>query len=86
MERVAIDNRKQVLRKVLGWEARSYVEEIYSSHSSEKEKLHSCAYQYVCKPESSWEQLVQCLYGDGEMVAAKKGKSFLQQKGMWLIV
>ena len=63
------------------------VEEIYSSHSSEEEKLHSCADTYVtCKPGSSWEQLALALYTYGEMAAAKEAKAFLQYKGGWLIV
>ena len=63
------------------------VEEIYSSHSSEEEKLHSCADIYVTsKPGSSWEELVLQLYYYGEMAAAKEAKAFLQQKGGWLIV
>ena len=72
------------------WEVvlnRRDAEEIYSSHSSEEEKLHSCADTYVtCKPDSSWEELVQELYYYGEMAAAKEAKAFLQQKGRWLIV
>ena len=65
----------------------SAAEEIYSSHSSEEEKLHSCADTYVnCTSDSSWEDLVQVLYYHGEMAAAKEAKVFLQQKGGWLIV
>ena len=65
--------------EVLGGEA---VEEIYSNHSSEEEKLHSCADAYVSsKPDSSWEDLVRWLYMYGEMAAAKKAKCFLPQKG-----
>ena len=80
MEKIAVDNRRRVWEKVLG---RGAVEEIYSSHSSEEDKLHSCADVYVtCKPNSSWEELVQNLYYDcGEMAAAKEAKAFLQQKG-----
>ena len=66
---------------------KSAVEEIYSSHSSEEEKLHSCADTYVaCTPDSSWEELVQELYYDGEIAAAKEAKIFLQQKCGWLLV
>ena len=65
----------------------SAVKEIYSSHSSEEKKLHSCADTYAtCKPDSSWEDLAQELYHCGEMAAAKEAKAFLQQKGGWLIV
>ena len=82
MKKVAVDQRRQVWEVVLREEA---VEEIYSSHSSEEDKLHSCADIYVtCKPDSSWKDLVRKLYQDyGEMVAAKEAKTFLQQKGGW---
>ena len=83
MEKVSVDKRRLVWEEVLGWEA---FEEIYSSHSSEEEKLHSCADSYISNPDSSWKDLVEWLYWHGEMAAAKKAKSFLQQKGEWLIV
>ena len=85
MEKVAVDNRRRVWKEVLGWGA---VEEIYSSYSSEEDKLHFCTDTYVtCKPDSSWKELVRKLYYDfGEMAAAKEAKTFLQQKGGWLIV
>ena len=84
MEKVAVDKRRGVWAEVLGSEV---VEEIYCSHSSEEDKLHSCADTYVnCKPDSSWEELVQKLYYDcGEMAAAKEAKAFLQQKGGWYV-
>ena len=79
-----MDKRREVWEEVLGGNA---VEEIYSNHSSEEEKLHSCADTYVtCKPDSSWEGLVQRLYDYGEMAPAKEAKAFLQQKGGWLTV
>ena len=84
MKKVAVDNRRRVWEEVLGGK----VIVIYSSHSSEADKLHSCADTYVtCKPDSSWEELVQKLYYDCcEMAAAKEAKAFLQQNGGWLIV
>ena len=58
------------------------IEEIYSSHSSEEEILHSCADTYVtCAPSISWEELIEELYDCGEMAAAKEAKAFLQHKG-----
>ena len=57
------------------------VEEIYSSHSSEEERLQYCAETYSAKLDSSWQRLVQSLYYYDEMSAAKKAKAFLQQKG-----
>ena len=74
-----MDERREVWGWVLGWTA---VEEIYSSHSSEEEKLHSCADIYItCKPDSSWKDLVRELYDCGGMAAAKEAKAFLQQRG-----
>ena len=79
MEKVAVDKRRRVWGSVLSWVA---VEEIYSSHSSEEEKLRSCADIYAtCKPDSSWEKLAQVLYDYGEMAAAKEAKAFLHQQG-----
>ena len=85
MEKVTEDKRRRVWEKVL---SKGAVEQIYSSHSSEEEKLRSCADIYVtCKPDSSWEKLVQRLYYEfGEMAAAKEAKGFLQQKGRCLIL
>ena len=83
MEKVTVDKRRRVWEWVLKKEA---VEEIYSSHSSEEEKLRSCADIYItCKPDSSWEELGRELYRYGEMAAAKEAKTFFQQKGGWLI-
>jgi hypothetical protein len=83
IEKVTVHKRRQVWEGVLEREA---VEEIYSSHFSEEEKLHSCADTYAnCKPDSSWEELVRELYNRGEMAAAKEAKAFLQQKGGWFI-
>ena len=61
------------------------VEEIYSSHSSEEERLQYCAETYSANPDSSWEELVESLYSHEEMAAAKKAKAFLQQKGEQII-
>ena len=85
MEKVSVDNRRQVWEEVLEWRA---VKEICSSHSSEEEILHSCADSYISKHDSSWEYmyLVEWSYMYGEMAAARKAKSFLQQKGEWLVV
>ena len=84
MEKVTVDKRRGV------WEGmfrKGTVEEIYSSHSSEEEKLHSCADVYAnCKPDSSWETLVRVSFFCGEMAAAKEAKSFLQYNGGWFIV
>ena len=73
-----MDERRGVWEKVLEWKA---VKEIYSSYSSEEEKLHSCASHLVCKADSSWIDLVKALYYHNEMAVAKEAKAFLQQKG-----
>ena len=59
----------------------SAVKDIYSNQSSEEERLQYCAEIYSVKPDSSWEGLVESLYYNDEMSAAKKAKAFLQQKG-----
>ena len=83
MEKVAVDKRRQAWEQIL---SRDAVKEIYSSHSSEEEKVRSCADIYVtCKPDPSWEELVQKLYNWGQMAAAKEAKAFIQQKGGLLI-
>ena len=78
MEKIIVGTRRGVWWKVLGQKA---VEEIYTNHSSEKERLYSCASHLVCKHDASWKDLVQRLYYYNEMAAAKEAKVFLQQKG-----
>ena len=80
MKMVKVDKRRQAWEEVLV--ERAVVEEIYSSHSSEEERLQYCSDTYVtAKVNSSWEGLVQKLYNRGELAAAKKAKTFLQKKG-----
>ena len=56
--------------------------EIYSSHSSEKEKTHACSDVYVnCHPESSWEHLTSQLYGEDEMTVVDQARPFLPPRG-----
>ena len=85
MEKVTVGTRGGVWWTVLGQKA---VEEIYTNHSSEKERLYSCAGHLVCKHDTSWKDghLVQQLYYCNEMAAAKEAKVFLQRKGRWLIL
>ena len=60
-----------------------YIDEIYSSHSSDKEKTHTCSDTYVnCCPESSWEHLTSMLYEEGEMTAVDQARPFLPPRGM----
>ena len=58
------------------------LEEIYSSHSSEKEKTHACSDVYVnCRPESSWEHLTSLLYEKDELTAVDQARPFLPPRG-----
>ena len=92
MEKVTSDEgrRRKVWESVLKWELdiftittqSSYLDEVYTKYTTDEEKTHALADVYVnSRPESSWQHLVQTLYGEGELVAAKEAKSFLQQYG-----
>ena len=84
MEKVKIDKRRQVWRRVLTWYGASPVDQLYSSDSTEKEKNLSCSdtYMYVnCHPEASWEHLTTLLYEEDEMTAVDQTRPFLSPKG-----
>ena len=72
-------------RKVLKWLHRipdSYLDEVDTNYSTEKEKTNVLADAYInSKPHSSWGHLIEVLYDAGELAAAKEAKSFLQQNG-----
>ena len=58
------------------------LKQIYSSHSSEKERTHVCSDVYVnCRPESSWEYLTARLYKEDEMTAVDQARPFLPPRG-----
>ena len=58
-----------------------YLDEVYTLCKSD-EGTHTLADVYInSSPESSWQHLHQTLYREGEMAAAKKASSFLQQNG-----
>ena len=58
------------------------LKEIYSSHSSEKEKTHACSDVYVsCHPESSWEHLTSLLYEEDELTAVDQARPFMPPRG-----
>ena len=85
IQNVAVDNRRQLWEKVLG-DYNDAVYKIYSSHSSDEQKLHSLSDVYVnCKPDSSWEELVCCLYKEGEVAATQTARAFLPPKGRQLV-
>ena len=79
------ERRREVWGKVLKWEYHtpdSYLDEVDTNYTTEKEKTNVLADVYVnSRPESSWEHLVKTLYDAGELAAAKEAKSFLQQNG-----
>ena len=80
MEKVTVDERRRVWGKIFNHP--QVIEKIYSSHSSEEERLHSCADTCVTyAPSICWEEFVQELYDYGEMAAAKEARAFLQHKG-----
>ena len=87
IEKVTSDEgkRRKVWKRVLEWgyaTPSSYLDEVYTKYTTDEEKTHALADVYVnSRPESSWQHLVQTLYGEGELVAAKEAKSFLQQYG-----
>ena len=96
MEKVTEDRRRQVWETVLkimyyGYEQTTrvyaYFDEIYRSHSSEREKTHACSDMYVnCHPESSWEHLTSHLYKEDEMTAVEQARTFLPPRGKSIIV
>ena len=87
MKKVISDEgrRREVWKKVLEWMYRtpsSYLDEVYTKYTTDKEKTHVLADVYInSRPESSWQHLVQTLYDEGELAAAKEAKSFLQHNG-----
>ena len=59
-----------------------YVDNIYSSRSSEIEKIHACSDIYVnCLPKSSWEHLATLLYEQDELSAVDQARPFLPPRG-----
>ena len=89
MEKVTSDEkrRRNVWERVLEYEymyiyytASFYVDEVYLKDSTAEEKTRALADVYVnIRPDSSWMHLVQILYAESEMAAAKEAKPFLQQ-------
>ena len=85
MEKVTEDKRRRVWEKVLGIDGK--VDEIYSGHSSEKEKTHALSDIYVnCHPEPSWEYLTSVLYEEEEMTAVDQARPFLPPKGKLVLL
>ena len=83
-----LDKQKSLLTKKFGMmtpgmvPAIDIVDEIYSSHSNEKEKTHACSDTYVnCHPESSWEHVTSLLYEADEIAAVDQARPFLPPRG-----
>ena len=89
MKKVTSDEgrRREVWKEMLQWNyttPSSYLNEVYTKCTTDEEKTHALGDAYVNnRPESSWQHLVQTLYWEGELAAAKEAKSFLQQNGGW---
>jgi hypothetical protein len=74
--------RSKVWWRVLEWKhvtPSSCFDEVYKKYTTAKEKTRALADVYVnSRPESSWRHLVQTLYIESEMAAAKEARPFLQ--------
>ena len=93
MEKLTSDEgrRREVWKRVLLWmdmdtftttTPSSYLDDVYTKYTTDEEKTHALADTYINgRPESSWQHLVQTLYREGELAAAKEAKPFLQQNG-----
>ena len=85
MEKVTSDEgrRREVWERVLRWDyitPSSYLDEVYLKYSTAEEKTHALADIYVnSRPDSSWQHLVEILYNESEMAAAKEAKPFHQK-------
>ena len=75
--------RRQLILPISLDSSRRMINEIYNSHSSEKERTHACSDIYVnCRPNSSWEHLTSLLYHEDEMSAVDQARPFLPPRGM----
>ena len=79
------ERRREVWGKVLEWYGYtpdSYLDEVDTNYTTEKEKTNVLAYVYInSRPVSSWQHVVKALYDAGELAAAKEAKPFLQHNG-----
>ena len=94
MGKVKVHERRKVWKEVLIKEnftlyipmalpIDDYSDKIYSGHSTEEEKTHTCSDVYVnCHPESSWEHLTSRLYRADETAAVDQARPFLPPRGM----
>ena len=71
--------RRMVWRKVLRWgwsTPESYLDEVYTKKPSDLADVYINSH-----PQSSWDHVVKSLYASGEIAAAKKAESYLEQNG-----
>ena len=68
--------RSKVWKEVLEWDyatPSACLDEVYSKYTTANEKTHALADVYInSRPDSSWQHLVQTLYDDNELAAAKE--------------
>ena len=88
MKRLKLSGNKEsreVWKKILEWKYHnpgSYLDDICNAKYTSDEETRILADVYVnSRPKSSWEHIVQILYYEGELAAAKQAKSFLQLNG-----
>ena len=92
MKKVTSDEgrRREVWTEVLRcyiYTPSSYLNEVYTKYTTDEEKTRVLADVYAnSRPGSSWQHLVQTLYRESELAAAKEAKSFLQQNGRRCVV
>ena len=80
------ERRREVWQVVLWWRngtPSSYIDEVYTQlNTSAREKTQALSDVYVnIRPKSSWQHLVDTLYYESELAAAKQAKSFFPVNG-----
>ena len=78
------ETRRKVWGEVLRWRCYtlwSYLDEVYSDTMYTKKPSDLADVYITSHPQSSWNHVVRFLYVNGEMAAAKKAKSYLDQSG-----
>ena len=83
VETVAVDRRKEMWSYNHGSIIpHTLLEEIYQNYSTEDQRLHACAENYVSfHPEPSWTDLCEVLFIIKELTAVRKAKIFIPQTG-----
>ena len=87
MEKLTSDEerRRKVWEGVLRWEYHtpsSYIDEVYTQHTSAGEKTLALSDVYVnIRLDSSWRHIVGVLYSQQELAGAKGAKAYIQKDG-----